>query len=45
MAKEAAEGSCIIGNGLLGGKYKGIVDSLKLQEARGTIYDYIYFKE
>jgi len=45
MAKEAAEGACIIGNGLLGGKYKGIVDSLKLREAKGTIYDYIYFKE
>jgi len=43
-AKEAAEGAYIIGEGLLGGKYKGIVDCLKLKEARGTMYDYIIIK-
>ncbi len=44
VAKEAAEGAYIIGEGLLGGKYKGIVDSLKLREARGTMFDYILLK-
>jgi len=44
VAKEAAEGAYIIGEGLLGGKYKGIVDSLELRGARGTMHDYILIK-
>jgi len=44
VAKEAAEGAYIIGEGLLGGKYKGIVDALKLREASGTMFDYILLK-
>ncbi len=44
VAKEAAEGAYIIGNGLVGGKYKGIVDALQLAEARGTMLDHILIK-
>jgi predicted butyrate kinase (DUF1464 family) len=44
VAKEAAEGAYIIGEGLPGGRYKGIVGSLKLREARGTMYDYVLLK-
>ena len=44
VAKEAAEGAYIIGDGLAGGKYKGIVDSLQLREARGTMFDYVLLK-
>ena len=44
VAKEAAEGAYIIGQGLLGGRYKGIVDSLELKGARGTMYDYVLLK-
>ena len=44
VAKEAAEGAYIIGDGLLGGKYKGIVDCLELRGARGTMFDYIQVK-
>ncbi len=44
IAKEAAEGAYIIGEGLLGGKYKGIVDCLKLREASGTMFDNILLK-
>jgi len=44
VAKEAAEGAYIIGEGLSGGKYKGIVDSLQLKGARGTMFDYILIK-
>jgi len=43
-AKEAAEGAYIIGEGLLNGKYKGIVDCLDLRGARGTMHDYIIIK-
>jgi len=41
VAKEAAEGAYIIGEGLLEGKYKGIVDCLELRGAKGTMFDYI----
>jgi predicted butyrate kinase (DUF1464 family) len=44
IAKEAAEGAYIIGEGLLGGKYKGIIDCLELRGARGTMFDYILLK-
>jgi len=44
VAKEAAEGAYIIGEGLSGGKYKGIVDCLKLREATGTMFDHILLK-
>lgn len=41
VAKEAAEGAYLIGEGLLGGRYQGIVDSLELRGASGTMYDYV----
>jgi predicted butyrate kinase (DUF1464 family) len=44
VAKEAAEGAYIIGEGLAGGKYQGIIDSLELRGARGTMYDYVRLK-
>ena len=43
-AKEAAEGACIIGEGLMGGRYRGIVEALKLREAKGTMFDYVLVK-
>jgi predicted butyrate kinase (DUF1464 family) len=44
VAKEAAEGAYIIGEGLLGDRYQGIVSSLELKGASGTMYDYILLK-
>ena len=44
VAKAAAEGAYIIGEGLLGGKYRGMVDSLRLREASGTMFDYVLIK-
>lgn len=44
VAKEAAEGAYIIGEGLLGGTYRGLVDSLELRGAKGTMYDYILLR-
>jgi predicted butyrate kinase (DUF1464 family) len=43
-AKEAAEGAYIIGEGLLGGRYSGIVECLKLKRADGTMSDYVMIK-
>jgi len=44
IAKEAAEGAYILGEGLLGGKYQGVVDALQLGQSRGTMFDYILLK-
>ena len=44
IAKEAAEGAYIIGEGLLNGKYQGIIDCLDLKGASGTMYDHLSIK-
>jgi len=44
VAKEAAEGAYIIGDGLAGGQYQGIVDALQLRQAKGTMFDYVLLK-
>jgi predicted butyrate kinase (DUF1464 family) len=41
VAKEAAEGAYIMGEGLLGGSYQGIVECLDLRGAGGTMYDHV----
>ncbi len=41
IAKEATEGAVILGAGILGVKYTDIFNSLKIKEAKGTMYDYI----
>ncbi len=45
IAKEAAQGAAIIANGLANGKYKPLIETMKLLEAQGTVLDHIYFKE
>ncbi len=44
VAKADAEEAYTIGEGLLGGQYKGIVDSLQLRQARGNMFDCILLK-
>ncbi len=44
FSKEAAQGSALIANGLAGGKYRSLVDTMKLKEGGGSIFDYIYVK-
>ncbi len=44
VAKEAAEGAYILGEGLMGGKYKGIIESMELKKAKGTMFDNILIK-
>lgn len=43
--KEAAQGAAIIANGLAKGIFSGIVDVMKIKEAKGTSLDYILLPE
>ena len=42
IAKRAAQGATFIANGLLGGRFKQIIDNLKIKEASGSILDNIF---
>ncbi|MBD3196477.1 MAG: DUF1464 domain-containing protein [Candidatus Lokiarchaeota archaeon] len=42
IAKRAAQGAAFMANGLLGGKYKPIVDNLKIKDSSGSILDDIF---
>jgi predicted butyrate kinase (DUF1464 family) len=41
IAKEAAEGAYILGEGLLGGRHSEIVNCLRIRQSAGTMYDYV----
>ncbi|MFN8458904.1 MAG: DUF1464 family protein [Anaerolineae bacterium] len=41
-AKEAAQGAALIADGLVGGQYAGLVETMRLKEARGTVLDYLH---
>ena len=40
--KEAAQGAALLADGLAGGVHRGLVDALRLREARGTVLDYLH---
>jgi predicted butyrate kinase (DUF1464 family) len=40
--KEAARGAALIADGLAGGRYRDLVDVMRLREARGTVLDELY---
>ncbi len=41
-AKEAAQGAALIADGMAGGKFAGLVETMRLKDAHGTVMDYIY---
>jgi len=41
-ASHSAQGSAIIADGILGGKYEELVEQIELQNAGGSVFDYIY---
>jgi len=43
--KEGAIGAAIIANGLVGGEFREIVESLKIKDASGSVFDDVYLKQ
>jgi predicted butyrate kinase (DUF1464 family) len=42
VAKEAAQGAALIADGLVGGQYEELVDTMQLRDASGTVLDHVY---
>ncbi|GAB6102433.1 DUF1464 family protein [Thermococcus atlanticus] len=42
-AKEAAQGSALIGDGLMGGQFKDLVEHTEIKKAGGSVLDYVKF--
>ena len=40
--KETAQGYALVGDGVAGGTFQGLIDWMQIKEARGTAMDYIY---
>ncbi len=43
VTKQAGEGAAVFANGLAGGKYAPLVDSMRLRESEGTVFSNLYF--
>jgi predicted butyrate kinase (DUF1464 family) len=41
VAKQGAQGAALLADGLAGGRHSGLVDRLRLREARGTVLDHL----
>lgn len=44
ISKEAAQGAALIADGLAGGRFKALIEAMKLREAEGTVLDHLYIK-
>jgi predicted butyrate kinase (DUF1464 family) len=42
VAKEAAQGAALIADGLAGGQFAALVETMRLKEAQGTVLDYLH---
>lgn len=45
VCKEASEGSAILANGVVGGRYEEIVETLKLKGSEGSVFDHLYLSD
>jgi predicted butyrate kinase (DUF1464 family) len=44
-AKDVAQGTALIANGIAGGKYRELVKVLRIKDAKGTVLDHIFFPD
>jgi predicted butyrate kinase (DUF1464 family) len=44
-AKDVAQGTTLLANGIAGGKYSELAEVLKIKDAKGTVLDYIFFPD
>ncbi len=42
ITKQAAEGAAVFANGLAGGKYKQLIETMRLRESEGTVFSNLY---
>jgi predicted butyrate kinase (DUF1464 family) len=42
VGKQASEGAAVFANGLAGGKYKQLIDVMRLRESEGTVFSNLY---
>jgi predicted butyrate kinase (DUF1464 family) len=42
IAKEAAQGAALIADGMVGGQFADLVETMRLKEAKGTVLDYLH---
>lgn len=44
-AKDVAQGTALLANGIVEGKYANLVEVMKIKEAKGTVLDYMFFPD
>jgi predicted butyrate kinase (DUF1464 family) len=44
VAKEAAQGAALVADGLAGGRFTDLVQTMRLREAQGTVLDYLHIR-
>ncbi|MFN2278783.1 MAG: DUF1464 family protein [Candidatus Promineifilaceae bacterium] len=45
VAKEAAQGAAIIADGMAGGEFADLVETMRLRDVRGTVLDYLHVNQ
>lgn len=44
VAKEAAQGAALVADGLVGGQFADLIETMRLREAQGTVLDYLHIQ-